>query len=120
WRSVGHSLNCFAVESAIDELAKRAGKDPLEFRRGLLNKSPRGLAVLNAAAQLVNWGSPPPKGHARGIAYSAGFGSYVAHVAEISVPNMNTIRVHKVACAIDCGTAVNPDSVKAQIEGGIV
>jgi isoquinoline 1-oxidoreductase beta subunit len=120
WRSVGHSLNCFAVESAIDELARRAAKDPLEFRRALLNKSPRGLSVLNAAAQLANWGSPPPKGHARGIAYSAGFGSYVAQVAEISTPNQNTIKVHRVACAIDCGIAINPDSVKAQIEGGIV
>jgi isoquinoline 1-oxidoreductase beta subunit len=120
WRSVGHSLNCFSVESAIDELARRAGKDPLDFRRSLLGKAPRGLAVLNAAAALANWGSALPKGHARGIAYSEGFGSIVAQVAEISHPNDTTIRVHKVACAIDCGTAINPDSVKAQMEGGIV
>jgi isoquinoline 1-oxidoreductase beta subunit len=120
WRSVGHSLNCFAVESAIDELAKRVHADPVAFRRRLLSKSPRGLAVLNAAAALANWGSALPKGHARGIAYSVGFGSYTAQVAEISEPDAKTIRVHKVACAIDCGTAINPDSVRAQIEGGIV
>lgn len=118
WRSVGHSLNAFAVESAIDELALLAGKDPLAFRQGLLANSPRGLAVLNAAAKLGGWGTSLASGHQRGIAYSVGFGSIVAQVAEVSA-NSTSIRVHKVACAIDCGTAINPDSVTAQMEGGI-
>ncbi len=120
WRSVGHSLHCFSVESAIDELSRKTTMDPLAFRRMLLAKSPRGLAVLNAAAALASWTTALPAGHAHGIAYSVGFGSIVAQIAEVSAPNANTIRVHKVACAIDCGTAINPDSVRAQLEGGIV
>jgi len=118
WRSVGHSLNAFSVESAIDELALMSGQDPLAFRQRLLAGNARGLAVLNAAAQLAGWGNAPPAGRARGIAYSVGFGSIVAQVAEISV-TASSIRVHRVSCAIDCGIAINPDSVKAQMEGGI-
>lgn len=120
WRSVGHSINAFAVESAIDELALAAGADPLAFRRALLAGNTRALAVLNAAAALGQWGSPLPAGHARGIAYSDAFGSLAAQVVEISAPAASTIRVHKVACAIDCGFAINPDSVAAQMQGGIV
>lgn len=120
WRSVGHSLNAFSVESAIDELALLANIDPLAFRQRLLANSPRGLAVLNAAAQLGGWSSTLPAGHARGIAYSVGFGSIVAQMAEISQPTAGAIKVHRVACAIDCGPVVNPNSVAAQMEGGIV
>ncbi len=118
WRSVGHSLNAFSVESAIDELALMAGRDTLAFRQNLLAGNPKGLAVLNAAASLAGWGTALPTGHARGIAYSVGFGSIVAQVAEVSA-TATSIRVHKVSCAIDCGLAINPDSVKAQMEGGI-
>lgn len=120
WRSVGHSINAFAVESAIDELALAAGMDPLAFRRAHLAGNARSLAVLNAAAALGQWGSPLPSGHARGIAFSEAFGSLAAQVVEISAPAARSIRVHKVACAIDCGFAVNPDSVEAQMQGGIV
>ncbi|MEN6543839.1 molybdopterin cofactor-binding domain-containing protein [Parvibaculum sp.] len=120
WRSVGHSLNAFSVESAIDELALLGNIDPLVFRQRLLANSPRGLAVLNAAAQLGGWSSTLPAGRARGIAYSVGFGSIVAQMAEISQPVAGSIKVHRVACAIDCGPVVNPDSVIAQMEGSIV
>jgi isoquinoline 1-oxidoreductase beta subunit len=122
WRSVGHSLNAFAVESAIDELAllnANPAVDALKFRQNLLAGNPKGLAVLNAAATLAGWGSPLPSGHARGIAYSVGFGSIVAQVVEISVTTTG-IRVHKIACAIDCGRAINPDQVVAQMQSGIV
>lgn len=120
WRSVGHSINCFAVESAIDELALAAGQDPYAFRRKHLAGNARALAVLDAAASLGNWPATPPAGHARGIAYSEAFGSLVAQVVEISAPTANAITVHKVACAVDCGMAVNPDQVTAQMEGGIL
>lgn len=120
WRSVGHSINCFAVESAIDELALLAGQDPLAFRRKHLAGNTRALAVLNAAAALGNWTVTPPAGHARGIAFSDAFGSLAAQVVEISVPNATSIKVHQVSCAIDCGMAVNPDQVEAQMQGGIL
>lgn len=120
WRSVGHSINCFAVESAIDELALAAGQDPYAFRRKHLAGNARALAVLDAAAKLGNWSVRPLAGHARGIAYSEAFGSLVAQVVEISAPTASAITVHKVACAIDCGMAVNPDQVTAQMEGGIL
>jgi isoquinoline 1-oxidoreductase beta subunit len=120
WRSVGHSINCFAVESAIDELAAAAGQDPLAFRQKLLANNPRSLAVLNAAATLAKWSTAPAAGRARGIAFSEAFGSLVAHVVEISAPTLTSIRVHKVSCAVDCGFAVNPNAVEAQIQGGIV
>jgi isoquinoline 1-oxidoreductase beta subunit len=119
WRSVGHSINAFVVESAIDELALLAGIDPLVYRRRLLGKDTRSLAVLNAAADLAGWTIPAPAGRARGIALSAGFGSIVAQVAEISAPSATEIKVHKVAVAIDCGIAVNPDSVRAQMQGAV-
>lgn len=120
WRSVGHSINAFAVESAIDELAARVGMDPLAFRRRLLAGSPRLLAVLDAAAQLAGWGQPLAVGRAQGLALHASFGSIVAQVAEVSQPAAGSLKIHRISCAIDCGTAINPDSVKAQMEGGIV
>ena len=118
WRSVGASLNTFAVESMIDELAKFTGEDPYLFRRNRLT-DPRWIAVLDAAAQLGGWATPVPSGRARGIAISKAFNSIVAEVFEIS-QTTGGIKIHKVACAIDCGRPVNPDSIKAQMQGGIV
>lgn len=120
WRSVGSSQNGFIVESFVDELAHLAGQDPYEFRRALLGKSPRHKAVLELAATKANWGSPLPAGHGRGIAVCFSYGSYAAHVAEVSVAEDGAVRVHKVVCAIDCGIAVNPDQVNAQMEGGFI
>jgi isoquinoline 1-oxidoreductase beta subunit len=120
WRSVGSSQNAFITESFIDELAHSAGKDPFEYRRALLGKSPRHKAVLELAAARAGWGSPLPAGRARGIAVAFSYGSYAAHVIEASVAADGAVRVHRVVCAIDCGIAVNPDQVKAQMEGGAV
>ncbi|PYO28820.1 MAG: hypothetical protein DMD86_15740 [Candidatus Rokuibacteriota bacterium] len=120
WRSVGPSQNAYIVESFIDELALLANKDPYEYRRALLGKSPRHKAVLELAATKANWGAPLPAGRARGIAVAFSYGSYVAHVAEVSVAPDGKVRVHKLTGAIDCGIAVNPDQVKAQMEGGAV
>jgi isoquinoline 1-oxidoreductase beta subunit len=120
WRSVGSSQNGFVVESFIDELAHAAGQDPYEFRRALLGKSPRHKRVLEVAATKANWGSPLPAGRARGIAVVFSYASYAAHVAEVSVSPEGAVRVHRIVCAIDCGIAVNPDQVKAQMEGGAV
>jgi isoquinoline 1-oxidoreductase beta subunit len=118
WRSVGHSHNAFVMESVIDELAHAAGKDPVEYRRALLKGHPRHLGVLNLAAEKAQWGTPVAQGRARGVAVHESFGSYVAQVAEVSVEK-GTIRVHRVICAIDCGVAVNPETVRAQMESGI-
>ena len=120
WRSVGSSQNAFITESFVDELAHAAGKDPFEYRRALLAKSPRHRAVLELAARRAGWGSAPPKGRGRGIAVAFSYGSYAAHVIEASVAADGAVRVHRVVCAIDCGIAVNPDQVKAQMEGGAV
>jgi CO/xanthine dehydrogenase Mo-binding subunit len=120
WRSVYASQNVFVLESFIDELASAAAKDPLEYRRQLLKKDSRMKKVLETVAEKSAWGSPLPKGRFRGIACAppAFFGSYVAHVAEISIEG-NTVRVHRVISAVDCGICVNPDSVEAQIESSI-
>jgi isoquinoline 1-oxidoreductase beta subunit len=118
WRSVGNSQNIFFVESFIDELAHAAGKDPFEFRRALLEKHPRRKAVLLAAEQ-AGWGKPLPQGRARGIALAESFGSYVAQVAEVSLEDGKP-RVHRVVIAADVGTVVNPDTVIAQMESGMV
>ncbi len=118
WRSVGHSHNAFVMESAVDELARAAEKDPVEYRRALLKGHSRHLAALNLAAEKAKWGTLLPQGRARGIAVHESFGSYVAQVAEVSVEK-NAIRVHRVVCAIDCGVAVNPETVRAQMESGI-
>ena len=120
WRSVGHSHTGFSVEAFFDEVAHAGGKDPYELRRALLANQPRMLAVLDLAAQKANWGSPYPPGHARGIATHFSFDSYVAQVAEVSVDSDGTVHVHRIVAAVDCGRVVNPDTVKAQIEGGIV
>src|SRR4030042_3883492 len=120
WRSVGHSHTAFVVESFLDEVAQAAGKDPYEFRRKLLVKHPRHLGVLKLAVEKTGWEKPPPKGHGRGIAVHESFGSFVAQVAEVSVNPSGKVHVHKVVCAIDCGRIVNPDTIKAQMESGIV
>ncbi len=120
WRSVGHSNTAFAVESFIDELAHAAGRDPYEFRLGMLADCPRHKAVLVLAAEKAGWNTPPPKGRGRGLAVHSSFGSFVAQVAEVSVEAEGKVQVHKVVCAIDCGRVVNPNTVEAQMEGGIV
>ncbi len=120
WRSVGHSHTAFVVESFIDELASAAGKDPYEFRRALLANHPRHRGVLDLAAEKAGWGTSLPEGRARGIAVHESFGSFVSEVAEVSVAPSGDIRIHRVVCAVDCGAAVNPAIIEAQMEGGIV
>ena len=120
WRSVGHSHTAFVVESFIDELAATAGKDPYEFRRALLANHPRHRGVLDLAAEKAGWGTKPPAGRARGIAVHESYGSFVSQVAEVSVALSGDIRVHRVVCAVDCGAAVNPAIIEAQMESGIV
>ena len=119
WRSVGNSQNAFFFESMLDEVAHAAGKDPVEFRKAMLASEPRSLAVLEKAAALGSWGKPLPAGHGRGIALHESFNSIVAEVAEVSVGKDNALRVHRVACAIDCGTVVNPDTVVAQVQSAV-
>ncbi|TWO70755.1 xanthine dehydrogenase family protein molybdopterin-binding subunit [Caenimonas sedimenti] len=119
WRSVGHSHNAFFSESFIDELAVAGKADPLEFRRKLLGKAPRYLAVLDLAAEKAGWKSPAPAGRARGLALHESFGSIVAQVAEVSLGPAGP-RVHRVVCAIDCGTVVNPGIVAQQMESSVV
>lgn len=119
WRSVGSSQNAFITECFLDEVARAAGKDPLAFRRTLLKNHPRHRGVLELAAQKAGWGKSLPKGRYRGIAVAESFASWVAQVAEISIMGGN-VRVHRVVCAIDCGMTVNPDTIVAQMESGIV
>ncbi|MDM4768697.1 xanthine dehydrogenase family protein molybdopterin-binding subunit [Solimonas sp. SE-A11] len=118
WRSVGHSHTAFVMEGLIDELALAAKQDPVAYRRALLKDHPRHLGALNLAAEKAGWGTPLPKGHARGIALHESFGSIVAQVAEVSVQD-GSIRVHRVTCAVDCGIAVNPAGIVAQLESGV-
>ena len=121
WRGVGPTRSIFVVESFIDELAAAAKRDPFEYRRALLDRSPRAKAVLELAAERAGWGRPLPAGSSgRGIALLHAFGSYVAQVADVTVSKQGDVRVGRVVCAVDCGTVVNPDIVKAQMESGIV
>ncbi len=119
YRSVGHTHTAYVMETIIDQLATEAGKDPVEYRRTLLKNHPRHLAALNLAAEKAGWGKALPAGHFQGIAVHESFLSFVAQVVEVSVPD-GKVKVHKVTCAIDCGLAVNPDGVKAQMESGII
>jgi isoquinoline 1-oxidoreductase beta subunit len=120
WRSVYASQNCFANESFVDELAREAGRDPYELRRELLTEAPRHRRVLELAAEKAGWGRALPAGRGRGLAVHRLFSdTVVAEVAEVSIEN-GAIRVHRVVCAVDCGMALNPDTVAAQIEGGVV
>jgi isoquinoline 1-oxidoreductase beta subunit len=119
WRSVGNTHTAFAMEGMIDELAHAANQDPLVYRLALLKDKPRHAAALSLAADKAGWTSPPPAGHARGLAVHESFGSIVAQVAEVSIEN-GQIRVHAVTAAVDCGTAVNPLGIEAQVQGAIV
>ncbi len=119
WRSVGSTHTAYSTEVFLDELAQAAGRDPVEFRRELLAGHPRHLGVLNLVAEKAGWGQPLPEGRFRGIAVHESFSSYVAQVAEISLKDDGGIKVERVVCAVDCGIVVNPDIVKAQMEGGI-
>jgi isoquinoline 1-oxidoreductase beta subunit len=123
WRAVGHSHNAFFSESFIDELAHEAKADPVAFRLGLLNPMPRHAAVLMLAADRAGWGKPLPPGQARGVALHESFGSIVAMVMEVSLDitgGARRPRVHRVVCAVDCGTVVNPDGVAQQVESSVV
>ena len=119
WRGVGPTHNIFVVESFIDELAAAARKDPFEYRRALLDRAPRARAVLELVAEQAGWGKPLSSGSGRGISLLYAFGSYIAQVAEVAV-SQGEVRVSRVVCAVDCGTIVNPDIVKAQMESGII
>jgi isoquinoline 1-oxidoreductase beta subunit len=120
WRSVGASFQGFAVEAFIDELATTAGKDPYQFRHDLLGKASRHRAVLDLAAEKAGWGKPLPQGRARGIAVMECFGSILAQVTEVSVDAKGAVKVHRVVCSVDTGWVINPDTIKQQMEGGII
>lgn len=119
WRSVGSTHTAYATETFIDELAKAAGKDPVAFRLELLKEHPRHGAVLSLAAEKSGWGSPLREGRGRGIAVHESFNTFVAEVAEVTVKDADSFTVDRVVCAVDCGVAVNPDVIRAQMEGGI-
>ena len=119
WRSVGHTHTGFVNESFLDEVAHAGGKDPFELRRELLKDQPRHRHVLELAAEKAGWGTPLPEGRARGIAMRKSFESFVAEVADVSVDG-GRVRVHKVVCAVDCGIAINPWNVEAQMESAII
>ena len=119
WRGVNINHNAIYIESFIDELAKEAGVDPLEFRRKLMANSPRHLAVLNAVAEKAGWGKPAAPGVHRGLAQHMGFGSYVAACAEVSVDG-NKVKVHRIVGATDPGYAVNPAQIERQVAGSFV
>lgn len=120
WRSVGPSHNVFVTESFIDELAAATGQDAVAYRRALLDHNPRAKAVLDLAAERASWSSPLPKGRGRGVALQYVFGSYLAQVAEVEVTKDGSVRVHRVVCVMDCGTVINPDTVQAQIQSGVI
>jgi isoquinoline 1-oxidoreductase beta subunit len=120
WRSVGPSHNVFVVESFMDELAAAAKQDPVAYRRALLDNAPRAKAVLELAAEKAGWGQPLPDRVGRGVSVQFVFATYMAHVAEIEVSKSGAVRVRRVVCAVDCGTVVNPDTVRAQIQSAIM
>ncbi|MBV8522566.1 MAG: xanthine dehydrogenase family protein molybdopterin-binding subunit, partial [Acetobacteraceae bacterium] len=120
WRSVGPSHNVFVTESFMDEMAATAKQDAVAYRRALLNKSPRAKGVLDLAAEKAGWRKALSKGSGRGISLQYVFGSYQAQVAEVEVSDEGAVRVRRVVCAVDCGTVVNPDTVQAQIQSGII
>lgn len=120
WRGVGPNNNVFAFECAMDELARKAGKDPVEFRRANLTKNPRALAVLNLVAERSGWGQPLPPRVGRGVCVQPSFASYLATVVEAEIDDIGEIVLRRVTSVVDTGIAVNPDTVKAQIEGGLI
>jgi isoquinoline 1-oxidoreductase beta subunit len=119
WRAVGSTHTAYSTEVFIDELAHAAGKDPVEFRRALLTHHPRHKAVLELAAEKAGWGTKLPEGKARGVAVHESFSTFVAQVAEITMQADGSVKVDRVVCAVDCGRAINPDVIRAQMEGGI-
>ena len=120
WRSVGHTHTGYAVECFIDELLDALGQDPVAGRLALMGKAPRAAGALRAVAQVARWAGPGPFGdRARGVAVVESFGSFIAQIAEVSIRDGDSPKVHKVWCAVDCGVAVNPDVIRAQMEGGI-
>jgi len=120
WRSVGPSHTVFAVESFMDELAAAANKDPVAYRRALLDKAPRARAVLDLAAEKAGWGQPLPARSGRGVSLQFVFGTYMAQVADVEVTKGGEVFVRRVVCAVDCGSVVNPDTVRAQVEGAVI
>jgi isoquinoline 1-oxidoreductase beta subunit len=121
WRGVGPTHNLFVVESFMDELAHTAGKDPLEYRRALLQKNPRSLALLNLAAEKIGWGqSTLPARVGRGIALGEPFGSRICAIVEAEVSPQGEVRLLRAVVALDCGVAINPSSVEAQVQGGLL
>ena len=118
WRAVGSTHTAYAAEVFLDEVAQAAGQDPIAFRLAMLQDKPRHRAVLEKVRNASGWGSAPPEGRARGVALAESFSTYVAQVAEVSVED-GQVRVHKVTCAVDCGIAINPDVIHAQMQGGI-
>jgi isoquinoline 1-oxidoreductase beta subunit len=120
WRGVNVNQNAIYMESFIDELAHAAGMDPLKFRRKLMTKHPKGLAVLNAVAEKAGWGKPAPKGVYRGLATCKAFASHVAACAEVSVDDSGGLKIHRIVAATDPGYAVNPQQIEAQVEGSFV
>lgn len=119
WRSVGHTHTGYVVETFVDHLLEKAGKDPVAGRLELMGEEPRAAGVLKAVAKLAGWGSPVPAGRARGVAVVESFSTFVAQIAEVSIGDNGEPRVHKVWAAVDCGVAVNPDIIRAQVEGGV-
>jgi isoquinoline 1-oxidoreductase beta subunit len=120
WRGVGPNNNVFAIESFIDELARKAGKDPVEFRRSMLTRAPRLLAALDVAAEKAGWGSPLPRRHGRGVSVQVSFASFIATVAHVEVDEDGNVRLHRLTTAVDTGIAVNPDTIVAQLQGGMI
>ncbi|NBN80351.1 molybdopterin-dependent oxidoreductase [Microvirga tunisiensis] len=119
WRAVGHTHTAYVMETMIDRLAREAGQDPVAYRMALLKDDPRRLGVLKLAAEKAGWGTPLPEGRHRGVAVHTSFNSHVAEIAEISFRDDGTVKVEKVVCAVDCGIPVNPDTIRAQVEGAI-
>jgi isoquinoline 1-oxidoreductase beta subunit len=119
WRSVGSTHTAFSTETLIDELAAAAGQDPVSFRRTMLASHPRHRGVLELVAEKAGWGKPLAKGRGRGVAVHESFNTFVAQVAEVTMLKNGGFRVDRVVCAVDCGVAVNPDVIRAQMEGGI-
>jgi isoquinoline 1-oxidoreductase beta subunit len=120
WRGVGPTHNIFMVESFIDELAAAAKKDPVAYRRALLDRNPRAKAVLELAAEKAGWGNALPPGVGRGVSVQFAFGTYMAQVAEVKVASDGAVQVRRVVCAVDCGVVVNPDTVRAQLQSSII
>jgi CO/xanthine dehydrogenase Mo-binding subunit len=120
WRGVAPTHNVFVVESFIDELAAAAKADPVAYRLGLLQQNPRAKAVLELAAQKAGWGRAMPARHGRGVSLQFAFGTYLATVAEVAVAADGSVSVQRVVCAVDAGVIVNPDTVRAQLMGGVI